>query len=104
MHHHTLMRLRSYSTPVLLSLALLALTVLAVGLGDKALGRAMAELLIRVTLVVGLWIFVGNSGVISFGHAGYMCIGAYMSAWLTLKPTMKALLLPGLPDCLAQAQ
>ena len=104
MHHHTLMRLRSYSTPVLLSLALLALTVLAVGLGDKALGRAMAELLIRVTLVVGLWIFVGNSGVISFGHAGYMCIGAYMSAWLTLKPTMKALLLPGLPDWLAQAQ
>jgi branched-chain amino acid transport system permease protein len=104
MHNHTKQRLRAYSTPILLSLALLALTVLAVGLGDKALARAMAEMLIRVTLVVGLWIFVGNSGVISFGHAGYMCIGAYMSAWLTLKPSMKALLLPGLPEWLAQAQ
>lgn len=104
MHKHTQNRLRAYSTPLLLSLALLGLTVLAVGLGDKALARAMAELLIRVTLVVALWIFVGNSGVISFGHAGYMCVGAYMSAWLTLKPAMKALLLPGLPEWLAQAQ
>ena len=58
---------------------------------------------IRVTLVVGFWIFAGNSGVISFGHAAFACLGAYTSAWLTLQPTMKTLLLPGLPGFLAQA-
>jgi branched-chain amino acid transport system permease protein len=60
--------------------------------------------LIRVTLVVGFWIFAGNSGVISFGHAAFACVGAYVSAWVTLKPAMKSLLLPGLPDWVAQAE
>ncbi len=101
---HNQNRLLAYSTPILL----IGLLVLFSGLvslsGDKALARTAAETLIRVVLVVGLWIFVGNSGVVSFGHAGYMAIGAYCSAWLTLKPQMKSLFLPDLPQWLAQAE
>ena len=52
-------------------------------------------------LVVGLYIFVGNSGVISFGHIGFMCLGAYATAWFTIPPVMKSMTLPGLPACLA---
>ncbi|MGR1582592.1 branched-chain amino acid ABC transporter permease [Thalassobius sp. S69A] len=104
MGKHAQNRLLAYSTPVVL-IGLLVLFVIAVTLtGDKALGRMAAETLIRVVLVVGLWIFVGNSGVVSFGHAGYMAIGAYCSAWLTLKPQMKSLFLPDLPPWLAQAE
>jgi branched-chain amino acid transport system permease protein len=40
--------------------------------------------LIRVMLVVGLYIFVGNSGVLAFGHITFTMIGAYATAWLTL--------------------
>lgn len=101
---HAQNRLLAYSTPVFLIGLLAAFAVLVTLTGDKALARMAAETLIRVVLVVGLWIFVGNSGVVSFGHAGYMAIGAYCSAWLTLKPQMKALFLPDLPSWLAQAE
>ncbi len=101
---HKTNRIAAYSTPVILAVLLLGLVLLVTAFGDKALARTIAETLVRVTLVVGLWIFVGNSGVISFGHAGYMAIGAYCSAWLTLKPQSKALFLPDLPDWLMQAQ
>src|SRR3989338_6579781 len=104
MTEHQARKLASLTTPLLL-IALLAVFVLLVGaFGDRSLGRMAAETLIRVTLVVGFWIFVGNSGVVSFGHAAFACVGAYVSAWVTLKPEMKTLLLTGLPDWLAQAE
>ncbi len=40
-------------------------------------------------VVVGLYVFVGNSGLLSFGHISFMCLGAYMTAWLTIPPMMK---------------
>ena len=101
---HDMKRLDAWSTPVLLIIVLIIFTVLVTIFGDKSLARMAAQTLIRVTFVVGLWIFVGNSGLVSFGHAGFMAIGAYGSAWLTLKPQMKSLLLPGLWDWLADAQ
>lgn len=101
---HKQKRLSAWSTPALLILVLLAFTLLISVLGDKSLARMAAQTLIRVTFVVGLWIFVGNSGVVSFGHAGYMAIGAYCSAWLTLKPQMKGLFLPDLWPFLANAE
>jgi len=104
MNRHARTRLLAQTTPLALSALLLGLVVLVTLFGDKALARMAAETLIRVVLVVGLWIFVGNSGVISFGHAGFMAIGAYCSAWLTLKPQMKALFLPDLWPWLANAE
>ncbi len=101
---HDLKRLDVWTTPVLLIGILIIFTVLVTIFGDKALARMAAQTLIRVTFVVGLWIFVGNSGLVSFGHAGFMAIGAYGSAWLTLRPQMKSLFLPDLPDWLANAQ
>ena len=100
---HMIRRRMAATTPVLLAMLLLAFVAVALMLGDRAIARMAAETLIRVTLVVGFWIFVGNSGVVSFGHAAFACVGAYVSAWLTLKPAMKATLLPGLSETLAAA-
>lgn len=101
---HKTARLHAMTTPILLIALLAVFAGLMTAFGDNSLGRMAAETLIRVTFVVGLWIFVGNSGVISFGHAGFMAIGAYASAWLTLRPQMKGLFLPDLPQWLAVAQ
>jgi len=101
---HKQKRLSAWSTPVLLIAVLLVFTLLVTFLGDNSLARMAAQTLIRVTFVVGLWIFVGNSGVVSFGHAGYMAIGAYCSAWLTLRPQMKGMFLPDLWPYLATAE
>ena len=100
---HMIRRRMAATTPLVLALLLLAFVLVALSLGDRAIARMAAETLIRVTLVVGFWIFVGNSGVVSFGHAAFACIGAYVSAWATLKPEMKATLLPGLPDAITAA-
>ncbi len=100
---HMIRRRMAATTPLVLALLLLAFVLAALSLGDRAIARMAAETLIRVTMVVGFWIFVGNSGVVSFGHAAFACIGAYVSAWTTLKPEMKATLLPGLPDAIAAA-
>lgn len=101
---HKQKRLSAWSTPILLIAVLVVFTLLVALFGDKSLARMAAQTLIRVTFVVGLWIFVGNSGVVSFGHAGYMAIGAYCSAWLTLAPQRKSLFLPDLWPFLANAE
>ncbi len=90
MDAHRQNRLRALTTPVVLIAILLIFVLIVTATGDKSLARMAAQTLIRVIFVVGLWIFVGNSGVVSFGHAGFMAIGAYCSAWLTLRPQMKA--------------
>lgn len=100
---HIIRRRMARTTPLLLALLLLAFALITTQFGDRATGRMASETLIRVAMVVGFWIFVGNSGVVSFGHAAFACVGAYVSAWLTLKPAMKSMLLPGLPDAIAAA-
>ena len=95
---------RTISTLIILVLILVAIAVMTKLVGSRPFERTVVEMFIRVMLVAGLYIFVGNSGVISFGHIGFMCIGAYAAAWLTIPPAMKAVTLQGLPSFLAQAQ
>lgn len=73
------------------------------GLSDEMAQVAITSL-ISLVVVVGTYIFVGNSGVISFGHAGFMALGAYVSAILSLPAATKSLLLPELPGVLANAE
>ncbi len=95
---------RTIATPLILSALLLAFALLAVMVGSKPFNQTIIDIFLRVILVVGLYVFVGNSGVISFGHIGFTCLGAYAAAWLTMPPMMKQTLLPGLPDWLIALQ
>jgi len=95
---------RTIATPVILSAILLGLALLALWAGSKPFNQTIIEIFLRVILVVGLYIFIGNSGVISFGHIGFTCLGAYAAAWLTIPPMLKAMSMPGLPDWLMQTQ
>ncbi len=91
---------RTVTTPIILSLILLGFALLAVAVGSKPFNQTIIDIFLQVILVVGLYIFVGNSGVISFGHIGFTCLGAYAAAWLTIPPMMKEMSLPGLPGWL----
>jgi branched-chain amino acid transport system permease protein len=91
-------------TPILLSLLVLAIAALTVTLGSRPFNQAMIDIMVRVVLVVGLYVFIGNSGVLSFGHIGFTCLGAYAAAWLTINPLMKKASLPGLPSFLLEAR
>lgn len=60
--------------------------------------------LIHCVLVVGLYVLVGNSGVLSFGQIGFTGMAAYVTAILTIPVLNKELLLPSLPGFLSDAQ
>lgn len=86
---------------ITLALPLIALAIIAELFLPAALARLATLYLIYVTAVVGMQIFSGNSGIISFGHAGFMALGAYGSALLTIQPTVMSTSLPNLPGWLA---
>ena len=95
---------RTISTPVILIGALLLISLACWGFAGGPFTRTVTEMFIRVMIVVGLYTFIGNSGVISFGHIGFMCLGAYATAWFTIPPAMKKFSLRGLPTLIAQNQ
>lgn len=103
-HKHPSVLAQTFPTPVILITGLLVIAGLTSTFGSGIFGRTITEMFISLTLVVGMFTFIGNSGVISFGHAGFMCVGAYGSAWLTIPPMMKKILLPGLTPMLANAE
>jgi branched-chain amino acid transport system permease protein len=59
--------------------------------------------LIMVAIVVGLYVFVGNSGVISFGHMSFVAVGAYLAGLVTLDTETKGFTMPGLFSVLRDA-
>lgn len=91
-------------TPVVLIVVLLVMAALSYQFGSRAFNRTAVEMFINIMVVVGLYVFVGNSGLLSFGHISFMCLGAYMTAWLAIPPVMKSITLKGLPTWLLQTQ
>lgn len=89
--------MKRFQTPILLLGGLALIVALAHFADSEQINFTVTEMLIRLTIVVGLYVFVGNSGIISFGHIGFMCIGAYAAAWATIEPTWKQVMLSGLP-------
>ncbi|MGV8955436.1 MAG: branched-chain amino acid ABC transporter permease [Cypionkella sp.] len=90
--------------PLILLVVVILLIVLAASSTGIVMQRRVIFGLINLVAVVGLYIFMGNSGVLNFSTVGFMAIGAYTSALLTMPPTMKATLLPDLQVWLAAAQ
>lgn len=80
-------------------LALLAIAVHATGI--SRLESSLTEALIYMVIVVGLSIFVSNSGIVSFGHVSFAMIGAYASAWQTCCGPLRQIYMPDLPTALA---
>ena len=87
-----------------LSLVLLVIVVASIGSNLSLVNqRHTIEVLINVVLVIGLYTFVGNSGVLSFGQMSFMSIGAYTTALITIPLVQKGFLLPDLPGFIADA-
>ncbi|MGA2548214.1 MAG: branched-chain amino acid ABC transporter permease [Rectinemataceae bacterium] len=81
--------------------ALIAVLALILGatrlLAGDYLQRIVIIIGINLILVVSLNLSNGFTGVFSLGHVGFMAIGAYSAAILTLPSHLKALNLPDLP-------
>ena len=54
------------------------------GVDKNVYTRTAVLMFLLLIVVLGLQIFSGNSGVLSFGHIAFMSVGAYASALLTI--------------------
>jgi len=72
--------------------------------GTRSITRMSTNFFIVTALVVALQVFVGNSGIVSFGHVAFFGIGAYVTAILTIPPQIKEDALLSLPPLLQQTQ
>jgi branched-chain amino acid transport system permease protein len=86
--------------PLALSAFLVLTWTLVDGFGDVVYKDTAVRLFLSLIIVLGLQIFSGNSGVLSFGHIAFMAIGAYMSALLTIPPEIKSFTYLSMPDWL----
>jgi len=66
--------------------------------------RTATLMFVVMTMVIGLGVFSGNTGIVSFGHLSFVGLGAYVSGLLTIPVAKKAMMLPNLPELLGQAE
>jgi len=95
---------RSVAVSLLIPLVLITATALVGADGTPSLRGTVITILSNMVIVLGLQVFIGNSGVYSFGQLGFAAAGAYVAAFLTLPAAFAALQVPGLPDLIADAQ
>ena len=60
--------------------------------------------LIYACITVGLQVFVGGTGIVSFGHIGFVALGAYAAGIVSVPPEAKQSLLPKMPTFLMSLQ
>lgn len=95
---------RSVAVSVFIPLALIAATALVGANSTPSLRGTVITILCNMVIVLGLQVFIGNSGVYSFGQLGFAAAGAYVAAFLTIPAAFAALQVPGLPHLIADAQ
>ena len=92
----------------LVSIGIWVAVLLVVTLIGSALPTAPQLLvttsLVLLTGVMALQIFSGNSGILSFGHVGFVGIAAYTTGILAMPAAVKSASLPLLPEVLQQVQ
>jgi branched-chain amino acid transport system permease protein len=77
-----------------------ALLVVAVGIGSSLVSRAneihFLNALVAVAMVAAIYVFVGTSGVLSFGQISFVAVGAFAAGVLTIPLESKTGVLPDL--------
>ncbi|HWH55563.1 MAG TPA: branched-chain amino acid ABC transporter permease [Gaiellaceae bacterium] len=77
-----------------------ALLVAAVALLGSFTARAneihFRTALVDVAIVVGLYVFIGNSGVLSFGQISFVAVGAFAAGLMTISADVKRGIMPSL--------
>jgi branched-chain amino acid transport system permease protein len=77
-----------------------AALVVAVGIGSTLVSAAneiyFLDALVSVAIVVSLYVFIGNSGVLSFGQIAFVAVGAFAAGVMTVPLDSKTGVLPQL--------
>jgi len=90
------MRRLDASLQLLAPLALVALASLVGTLVSTSTETYVINALVNVAIVVALYVFIGNSGVVSFGHISFVAVGAWAAGVLSMPVQEKPAIMPHL--------
>lgn len=84
-------RLKPFDTPLTLVAVVVVLALLVQLMGIDLLTRIVTVMFVSIMLVLGLQLYMGNSGILNFAHIGFMGIGAYTAVLFSMTPEAKVL-------------
>jgi branched-chain amino acid transport system permease protein len=94
---------RALAALELLAPALLVVIVALVGtIVSSSTETYVLTTLINVAIVVALYVFIGNSGVLSFGHISFVAVGAWAAGVLSVPVEEKPAIMPNLAEFLRE--
>jgi len=73
-------------------------------IGNGSAERLMTTMLIDAIIVIGIQIYIGNTGILSFGHIGFGAISGYVFAVYAISPEEKLKRIPEAPFGLTETQ
>lgn len=78
--------------------------IVAVGLLGTVVSASsegyFVDTLVKVSIVIALYVFIGNSGVLSFGHVSFVALGAWTAGVLSVPAGEKSAIMPNLASFL----
>jgi branched-chain amino acid transport system permease protein len=83
---------------------LLALVGLVGSFTSRSVQFQFRFALVMAAIVIALYVFVGNSGVISFGHVSFVAVGGFAAGLTTVPEALKVSLSPDLFPFIASAE
>lgn len=83
--------------PMLLALAVTMVAWLVVQASGGTTNGIVILFGINAVMVVGFQSFVGNTGIVSFGHVAFMALGAYAAGIASVPLALKSVVLPASP-------
>lgn len=97
-------RLAGHSTPWLFVVPIAIGAVLANQFASTLVVDLYTFFCVTLMLVLGLQMFMGNSGILNWSYVGYMGVGAFASSILSVAPSVKALGVPNMYPFLVELQ
>jgi len=86
--------LARHSTPWLFIVPIALGAVIANAFGSTLIVDLYTYFCVTLMLVLGLQMFMGNSGILNWSYVGYMGVGAFGSGILSIAPNVKAMAVP----------
>ena len=98
------MRRLSELSALVAPVVLLALVGVVGTLTSRSVQFQFRFALVMATIVIALYVFVGNSGVVSFGHVSFVALGGFTAGLTTVPEALKLSLSPDLFPFIASAE
>ena len=83
-------------------LVLIGLAALVGAVVTASTETYVVNALVNVVIVVALYVFIGNSGVLSFGHVSFVALGAWAAGVLSVPAGEKPAIMPNLAHWLRE--